>query len=70
MRDFGCDESSQVCRSSDVSRSFEPNSGLACAEGPLRHAVLCETREEEFERPLPDLIVDAAALCSSRIVWP
>ena len=30
---FGCDESSQVCRSSDVPCSFEPNSGLAGAEG-------------------------------------
>ena len=26
---FGCDESSQVCRRSDVSRSLEHNSGLA-----------------------------------------
>ena len=28
----------------------------------LRHAVLCETGEEPFERPLPDLVVD---LCST-----
>ena len=41
-----------------VLRSFEHNSRLACAEGRLRHAVLCETREEPFERPLPDLVVD------------
>ena len=51
-----------MCRSSDVSRSFETNSGLACAEGRLRHAVLCEAWEEPFERPLPDLVVD---LCST-----
>ena len=44
-----------MCRSSDVSRSLEPNSGLACTEGCLCHAVLRETREEPFERPLPDL---------------
>ena len=43
---------------SDVSRSFEPNSGPACAQGRLRHAVLCEAREEPFERLLPDLVVD------------
>ena len=48
----------EVCRSSDVPRSFEPNSRLACAEGCLCHAVLCETREEPFKRPLPDLVVD------------
>ena len=59
---FGRDESSQVCRSSDVSRSFEPNAGLACAEGRLSHAVLCETLEELFERPLPNLVID---LCSN-----
>ena len=47
---------------SNVSRSFEPNSGLACAEGRLRHAVFCEAREEPCERPLPDLVVD---LCST-----
>ena len=50
-----------MCPCSDVSRSFETNSGLACAEGRLSHAVLCEAREEPFERPLPDLVVD---LCS------
>ena len=38
----GCDGSSQVCTSSDVSRSFEPNSRLACAVGRLRHALFCE----------------------------
>ena len=43
---FGCDESFQGCRSSDVQRSFEHNSGLASADGRLRHAVLCEAREE------------------------
>ena len=37
---------------------LNPDSGLACAEGRLRHAVLCEAREEPFERPLPDLVVD------------
>ena len=47
---FGCDESSQVCRGNDVSRSLEPNSGLACTEGCLCRAVLRETREEPFER--------------------
>ena len=57
-----CDESSQVCKSSNVSRSCEPNSGLACAEGRLRHAVLCEAQEEPFERPLPHLVAD---LCST-----
>ena len=59
---FGCNGCSQVCRSRDVSRSFVPDSGLASAEGRLCHAVLCETREEPFERPLPDLVVD---LCST-----
>ena len=54
---FGCDESSQVCRSSDVSRSLEPNSRLASTEGCLCHTVR-ETREEPFERPLPNLIID------------
>ena len=47
-----------MCRSSGVSRSLEPNPGLACIEGCVRHAVLRETREEPFERPLPDLIVN------------
>ena len=47
-----------MCRSSGVPRSFEPNSGLACAEGRLRHAILCEDREDLLERPLPDLVVD------------
>ena len=37
---------------------FEPNSGLDCAEGRLCRAVLCETREEPFQRPLPDLVAD------------
>ena len=41
-----------------MSRALEPNSGLACAESCLCHAVLCETREEPLERPLPDPIVD------------
>ena len=47
-----------MCRSSDVSRSFEPDSGLAITELCLRHAVLGEAREEPFERPQPDLVVD------------
>ena len=55
---FGCDESSHVCKSSDVPRSFEPDSRLACAEGCLCRAVLRETTEEPFERPLPDLVID------------
>ena len=58
---FGCDESSQVCRNSDVPRPFEPNSGLASAEGRLRHPVLCEAREEPIERPLPDLVIDCCS---------
>ena len=37
---FGCDESLQVCRCSDVSRSFEPNCGLASTEGRQCRAVL------------------------------
>ena len=56
-----------------VSRSFEPNSGLACAEGRLRHAVLCETREEPSERPPTDFVVDLCSplfLQDCRIVWP
>ena len=44
--------------SSDVSRSFEPISRLAGAEGCLCHAVLREAQEEPFERRLPDLVVD------------
>ena len=55
---FGSDERSQLCRSSDVPRSFEPNFVLACTEGCFRHAVFRETREEPFERPLPNLIID------------
>ena len=47
-----------VCRSSDVPRPLEPKSGLACTEGCLCCAVLCETREEPFERPLPDFVMD------------
>ena len=47
-----------MSRGSDVSRSLEPNSGLACAEGHLCHAVLCETGEEPFEGSLPKNIVD------------
>ena len=61
---FGCDESSQECRSSDVSRSFEPNSRLACAEGCLCHAVLCEAQKRALRetaarsrrRPLPPVV--------------
>ena len=55
---FGCDESSQVCKSSDVSLSLEPNSGPASTECRLYRAVLRETREEPFERPLHNLVVD------------
>ena len=40
-----------MCRSSDVPRSFEPNSRQA------RHAVLCEAREEPFERQVPTLFL-------------
>ena len=54
----GCCETSQVCWSRDVSRSFVPDSGLASTEIRLRHTVLRETWEEPFERPLPNLIVD------------
>ena len=46
----------RVCQSRDVSRSFVPNSGLACTECRLRHTVLRETRKKPFERPLPNLI--------------
>ena len=46
MRGFSCDESSQVCVSSDVPCSFEPDSRPASAEGCLCHAVFRETREE------------------------
>ena len=55
---FGCDESSQVWRRCDVSRSFESDSGLASTERCLYHAVLRETREEPFERPVPNLVID------------
>ena len=51
-----------MCRGSDVSRSVGPDSGLASNECCLRHTVLCEAREEPFERLLPDLVVD---LCST-----
>ena len=59
---LGCDDSSQVCQSSVVSRSLEPNSGLACTEGCLCQAVLREPREEPFEGPLPDLVVDRCSV--------
>ena len=59
---IGCDESSPVCRSRDVSRSCVPYFRLACAERCLRHTVLRETREEPFERTVPNLVVD---LCST-----
>ena len=49
---------SHMNRSSDVSRSFEPDSRLARTEGCLRHAVLRETGEEPFEGPLPNFIVN------------
>ena len=65
---FGCNESSpspspssQMCRSGDVSRSFETNSGLASTEGRVRPTVLRETREEPFEGPLPNLVVDSCS---------
>ena len=45
-------------RSRDVSRSFVPDSGLLCAECRLRHTVLRETWEEQFERPVPNFVVD------------
>ena len=51
-----------MCQSSVVSRSLEPNSGLACTEGCLCHAVLREPREEPFEGPLPDLVVDRCSV--------
>ena len=47
-----------MCRSSDVSRSFVPDSRLASTERRLRHTVLRETCEEPFKRPLPNLDVD------------
>ena len=55
---LGCYESSQVCRSSDVPRSFVPDSGLASTECRLRHTVLRKTLEGPFKRPLPSLVVD------------
>ena len=54
---LGCDESSQVCLGSDVTRSLEPDSSLARAEGCSCHAVLRPTWEEQFERPLPDPVI-------------
>ena len=59
---FGCDESSQMCRSSDVSRSFKPNSGLACTEGCLCRAVLREggvreTAARSRRRPLRHFVL-------------
>ena len=45
-------------RSRDVSRSLVSNSRLACA----RHTVFRENREEPFDRPLSNLVVD---FCSS-----
>ena len=53
----GCCECPQACQSRNVSRSFVSNSGLACAESGLYHAVFRETREERLERSLSDLIV-------------
>ena len=67
---FGCDASSQTCRCSDVSSSFEPNSRQASAEGRLCHAVLCETREEPFERQLRSslFLQDCVAVNSQDVV--
>ena len=47
-----------MSRSSDVSRSLEPDSRLACTEGCLRHAVHRETGEGPFEGPLPNFTVN------------
>ena len=47
-----------MSRSSDVSRSLEPDSRLARTEGCLRHAVLREIGEVPFEGPLPNFIVN------------
>ena len=47
-----------MCWSRDVSRSLVTDSGLACAECGSRHTVFRGTREEPFERPLPNLVVD------------
>ena len=48
-----------TCAGAARSRALlNPIPDWACAEGRLRHAVLCEAREEPFERPLPDLVVD------------
>ena len=38
------------------------DSWLARTEGCLRHTVLCQTREEPFEGPLPDLVIDRCIL--------
>ena len=52
---LGCDDGSQVRWSRGVSRSLVTDSGLACVECGLRHAVL---REEPLERSLSNLVVD------------
>ena len=51
-------ECSQVCRSSDVSRSLVPDSGLACTECGLYHAVLREASEEPHRRSLSYTVVN------------
>ena len=49
--------SAPTCWGRDVSRSLVADSGLACAECGLRHAVLRETGEKPFKRPLSNLVV-------------
>ena len=53
-----CREGTQVCWSRDVSRSLVPDSGLACAECVLYHAVFRATREGPLKRSQSNLIVD------------
>ena len=48
----GCTESTEVCRGS-IATSFCTQYLIGC--GSFR-AVLCESRKESFERPLPDFI--------------
>ena len=57
MRGLAGMRAPRCARSSDVSRSFEPDSGLASTECRLRHTVLRETWEEAFERLLPNLVL-------------
>ena len=65
---FGCYQCSQVHRSRDVSHSLVSNSGLVCAECGLIDTVLRETREEPFERPLPNVVdVSSPLLLQHRV---